>query len=100
LPGIADELLGFASRLTGALAAALGFARAAAFFLAIGLGRAVEADFFAGAFFFLADACALAVRFVAVRLAGRAADRFRADLAGAARRAALRLAIATVLSEP
>jgi hypothetical protein len=103
LPGIADELL----PLEAPFAATLGFGRAATFlvaaatfFFAIGFDRAARADFPADPAFFLADACGFALRFVVTRLAERGAGPFRADLAGVARRAALRLAIAPVLSEP
>jgi hypothetical protein len=102
LPGIADELL----PLEAPFAATLGFGRAtffvaaATFFFAIGFDRAAPADFPADPAFFLADACGFALRFVVTRLAERGAGPLRADLAGVARRAALRLAIAPVLSEP
>jgi hypothetical protein len=56
-------------------------------------------DFFAGAFF-LADACRLDARFTFARRTTLVFGPFRPDFAGAARRAALRLAIASVLSEP
>ena len=95
LTGTADELAAF--DLTEALAA---FFWIAFFFVALGFGRAGLADFLTGACFFLADAFGFAVRFLVARAAERPADRFRPDLAGAARRAALRLAIPSVLSEP
>jgi hypothetical protein len=99
LPGIADELL-LLDVFAGGLGFGRGFGRAATFFLRIDFERAVPADFLVDRAFFLADACGFAVRFGVARLAERAADPFRADLAGLARLAALRLAIAPVLSEP
>jgi hypothetical protein len=97
LAGIADEL----APLDPALAAGFDLGRATTFFFAIslgffatGLGRVVPADFLTDPCLVLADACGFAFGLVAVRLARRAADPFRADLARVARRAALRLAIA------
>jgi hypothetical protein len=56
-------------------------------------------DFFA-VVFFLADAFRLGARFTVARRAALVFGPFRPDFARAARRAALRLAIASVLSEP
>jgi hypothetical protein len=121
-PGIADELFaldagvaaafcfGFAALVatgwdrfaTGLdfLAIGLDFLAIGLDFLAMGLDRAVPADRRVGPGFFLADACGLPLRLGAARLAERGAGPFRLDLAVVARLAGLRLAIASVLSEP
>jgi hypothetical protein len=75
-------------------------ARLTAFFVAMSRGGAFLLAFFAGAFF-LADARRFAARFAVGRLAERrATGPFRAAFAGFPRRAAFRLAINPVLSEP
>jgi hypothetical protein len=76
-----------------ALGALDDFVRLAAF------GLVFRVDFRAGAFF-LADACRFDDRFAAPRVAARPLAAFRPGFAGAARLVALRLAIASVLSEP
>jgi len=86
-------------RLAATLAAAFGLARSADFRLLADLGVAFFEDFRAGAFF-LAGARRFADGFEDARRPDRALEAFRADFAGAARLVALRLAIASVLSEP
>jgi hypothetical protein len=77
-----------------------GVARLTAFFVAMSRGGAFLLAFLAGAFF-LADARRFTVRFAVWRLAERrATGPFRAAFAGFPRRAAFRLAINPVLSEP
>jgi hypothetical protein len=90
---------GAALRLVATLAAAFGLALPGDFRLLAALGVAFFEDFRAAAFF-LAGACRFADGFEDARRPDRAFEAFRADFAGAARLVALRLAIASVLSEP
>jgi SNF family Na+-dependent transporter len=77
-----------------------GVARRTAFLVAMSFGGAFLLAFFVGAFF-LADARRFTGRFAVGRLAERrATGPFRAAFAGFPRRAAFRLAINPVLSEP
>jgi hypothetical protein len=95
LTGGVDEL----TRFVAAFGAVFGLDWTDDFFDFAALEDVFPVDFFATAFF-LAGACRLTAFFTVARRAGLVFGPFRADFAGALRRAALRLAIASVLSEP
>jgi hypothetical protein len=95
LAGGVDEL----ARFLVAFGAVFGLDWPADFLDFAALEDVFPVDFFTPAFF-LAGACRLTAFFTVARRAGLVFGPFRADFAGALCRAALRLAIASVLSEP